>query len=99
MGYLIEQKNIPLDHQTEAELDSAAFAIGYLVHVPVQVDVENVKKAVSPFFVSVPSDGVQKGRNKDVASDHRIHCPWIRDGHSVSRPDRVMRRTIQCQGR
>jgi hypothetical protein len=38
------------------------------VHVPVQVDVEDVEQAISALLVPVTSDGVEEMRHNDVAS-------------------------------
>lgn len=56
--YFVKQKDIPFDHQTETELDSTSFAVRYLMHVPVEVDVEDIKKAIPALLVPIASDGV-----------------------------------------
>jgi len=75
---LVKQKDVPLDHEPKAELDAATLAIGYLVHVPVEINIKNINKAVSALLVSVAPDRVQERRDDDIASDDRIHSPWMR---------------------
>lgn len=73
---LVKQKDVPFDHEPKAELDAATLAIGYLVHVPVEINIKNINKAVSALLVSVAPDRVQERRDDDIASDDRIHSPF-----------------------
>ena len=75
---LVKKKDIPFSHEPEAELDPAALAIGYLVHMPVKINVKNVNKVIPALLVSVAPNRVQEFRDDDIASDDRIHSPWMR---------------------
>ena len=60
LAELIEQKHVPIAHQTHAQLHPAALAVRNLVHMPVEVDVEDIQEPVPPLLVPVSSHGIEK---------------------------------------
>lgn len=74
-GHFVEKEDIPLGHETHAELDAAALSIGNLVHVPVEVDVEDLEQAVAARAVTVAADRVEKVRDNNVRAHNRVVAP------------------------
>lgn len=60
MAHLVEQQNIPVPHESHNELHTTALSIRYLMHMPVQVDVEDVKEPIPPLLVPVPAYRVEE---------------------------------------
>lgn len=71
----VKKKNIPRDHKTHAELDAASLAIRDVVHMPVEINIEQVEQKVPSFFVSITTDGIEEVGDHDVAPDDRVHGP------------------------
>jgi hypothetical protein len=71
----IEEKYVPWLHETHAELDPSSFAVGYLVHAPVKIDVEDIKQIIASLLVSVAADRVEKGRYGNVTAHDWIGSP------------------------
>lgn len=60
LTHFIEQKDVPRSHQTHDKLNASSLAIGDLVHMPVQVDIKNLKEPIASVLVPVPPDGIQE---------------------------------------
>ena len=73
--YLVQKEDVPVPHQSHAQLHTPALAVRNLVHMPVEVDIEDVQQAVAPFLVPIPAHRVEEIRNDDVAAHDRIHRP------------------------
>ena len=58
MTHFIEQEDVPWSHETHDELNASSLAIGDLVHMPVQVNIEDLKELIASLLVPVPPNGV-----------------------------------------
>lgn len=74
-GHFVKKKDVPGSHKPHAELNAASFTIRKVVHVPIEIDVEQVKEKIPSFFVSITTDGIEEVGNDDVTSDNGIHGP------------------------
>lgn len=45
------------------------------MHVPVEINVQQIEKKVPSLFVSITADGVEEVRDDDITPDDRIHSP------------------------
>ena len=75
-AHFIEQEDVPRGHQTHDELDASPLAIGDLVHMPVQVDVEDAEEPIAPLLVSVAANRIQETGHDDVRTHDWIRCPF-----------------------
>ena len=66
LTHFIEQEDVPRTHQTHDQLNASSLAIGDLVHVPIQVDIENPKEPIASLLVPVPPDGVQETGHNNI---------------------------------
>lgn len=57
-GDFVEKENVPREHETHAELNTASLAVRNVVHVPVEIDIEQVKQQIPPFFVPIATNGI-----------------------------------------
>lgn len=73
--HFIKQEDVPRGHQAHDELHAAALAIGDLVHVPVQIDVEDPEEPIAPLLVSVPPDRVQEAGHHNVRAHDGVRRP------------------------
>ena len=73
--YLVEKQYIPVAHQAHAQLDPPTLTVGYLMHVPVQVDIEDVKEPVPPFLVPVAAYRVEEVGDDNVTAHDWVHSP------------------------
>jgi len=74
-GNFVKKQDVPRSHKAHAELNATSLAIRNVVHVPVEIDVKQIKQEIPSFFVSITTHGVEKVRDNDVAPDDRIHSP------------------------
>ena len=44
--------------------------------MPIQVDIEDLKKPVAPLLVPISPDGVQEAGHDDVRADDRVRRPF-----------------------
>lgn len=84
LTYFIEQEDVPRSHQTHDELNASSLAIGDLVHMPVQVDIENLKEPVASPLVPVPPDRVQEIGHDDIGANDGVGRPFCsQEGHTL----------------
>lgn len=84
LTYFIKQEDVPRSHQTHDELNASSLAIGDLVHMPVQVDIENLKEPVASLLVPVPPDRVQEIGHDDIGANDRVGRPFCsQEGHTL----------------
>jgi hypothetical protein len=81
----IEEKHVPGLHETHAELHSASLAIGYFVHTPVEIHVEDIEEMVASLLVSVSAHRVKKGRDRDVTANDGVRSPGRHDRASAAK--------------
>jgi len=74
-GNLVKEQNVPSGHKPHAELNATSLAIRNVVHVPVEINVKQIKQEIPSFFVSITTDGVEEVRYNDVAPNDGIHGP------------------------
>lgn len=75
-GHFVEKQDVPLAHESHAELNSATLAIADLVHVPVQVNIENLQQAVTTRLVPVSSNRVEEVSDTNVRTDNGVRAPF-----------------------
>ena len=84
LTHFIEQEDVPRGHQTHNQLNVSSLAIGDLVHVPVQVDIENLKELVASLFVPVPPDGVQETGHNNIRANDGVGRPFCsQEGYTL----------------
>lgn len=74
-GDFVEEKNIPRDHEAHTELHAAPLAVRDVVHVPVKVDIKQIKEKIPSLLVSIATNGIEELRDHDVAPDDGVHGP------------------------
>jgi len=66
LTHFIEQEDVPRSHETHDELNASSLAIGDLVHMPVQVNIEDLEELIASLLVPVPPNRVQETGHDNV---------------------------------
>jgi hypothetical protein len=82
--HFIEQEDVPRSHQTHDELNTSSFTIRDLVHMPVQVDIEDMKEPIASLLVPVPPHRVQETGDDDIGANDGVGRPFCsQKGHTL----------------
>lgn len=74
--HLVEKEHVPRRHESTDDLDAPAFTVRDFVHVPLEIDVENIEEAIPSLLVAVTADRVQEMRYFEIASDDGVGGPF-----------------------
>ena len=46
------------------------------MHMPIEIDIQYIEQLITPFFVSIPANGVEEVGDDDVGADDGVHGPF-----------------------
>jgi hypothetical protein len=59
-SHFIEKEYIPRTHETHTKLDTPSLAIRDRMHMPIKVDIEDIKKSITTLLMPVATDTIEK---------------------------------------